>query len=110
MSLFVPFLATVAIALAGTAAAQEARVLNSSCDSIVAKIEAMRNAGDVDGLSHFLVRARDIKTGCAETTLLCLGRSVAVAYVQKAYALADAGKSSGEIEAISPVSLENSVS
>jgi outer membrane protein OmpA-like peptidoglycan-associated protein len=100
MSRLVPFLATASIVLAGTAAAQEARALDASCDPIVAKIEAGRKAGDVEHLPALLAQARDPKTGCSEPTLLCLGRSVAVAYVEKAYALAEAGKSSGEIETI----------
>jgi len=100
MSRFVPFLATAAIALAGTAAAQEAHVLDASCDPIVAKIEAGRKAGDVERLPALLAQARDLKSGCAEPALLCLGRSVAFAYVDKAYVLADAGKSGDEIEAI----------
>jgi outer membrane protein OmpA-like peptidoglycan-associated protein len=96
-----PFLTIAAIALAGAASTpQEARGADASCDSIAAKIAAARKAGDVERLPSLLAQARDIKSGCAERALLCLGRSVAIAYVDKAYAFADAGKRPGEIEAI----------
>ena len=99
MSRFVPFVAMAAIALSGTAA-RGVRAAEASCDSIAVQISAGRKAGDVERLPPLLAQAREIKSGCAERALLCLGRSVTLAYVEKAYALADAGKSSDQIEAI----------
>jgi outer membrane protein OmpA-like peptidoglycan-associated protein len=96
MSRFVPF---VAIALS-SAAVQGVRAAEASCDAISAQILTERKMGDVDRLPPLLTQAREIKTGCTERALLCLGRSVTLAYVEKAYALADSGKSSDQIEAI----------
>src|SRR5208283_2702179 len=75
MSRFVPFVAMAAIALSGTAA-RGVRAAEASCDSIAVQISAGRKAGDVERLPPLLAQAREIKSGCAERALLCLGRSV----------------------------------
>jgi len=81
-------------------AQQSAPAAQNTCDSLSGAITANRKSGHVDALPGLIEQVRDSRSGCPERTILCLGRSVALAYVAKAYDLAEAGKSADEIHAV----------
>jgi outer membrane protein OmpA-like peptidoglycan-associated protein len=70
------------------------------CEAIRRDIVAARQAKDVERLGALISRAQANGGDCSERTVLCLGRSVALAYVERAYAAADAGGDAQAVEAI----------
>jgi outer membrane protein OmpA-like peptidoglycan-associated protein len=93
-------LGLIAVGLACQGLPVHAATDGLGCEAITRDIEAARQSKDVERLGALMVTAQAGTGGCGERTLLCLGRSAALAYVERAYAAADAGGDAKTVEAI----------
>ncbi len=100
----VPFFrAMAAAATAYAVATVGAAAADRSCEAIAKDISDSRENSQVDRLDALMAEARDgAKSGCDALAIICLGRSVALAYLAKAYDDASASEGGGGDEALLP--------
>ncbi|HEY6257107.1 MAG TPA: OmpA family protein [Xanthobacteraceae bacterium] len=68
-----------------------------SCEPLVQAIEQARAAGDLDRLARLHATVADPASHCSDLAIACIGRRVAIGFVQQAYARANAGAKLDEI-------------